>query len=162
MILKELFDLQIELDHAIAKNLNIENDFNNVYYVDKRVFALKVEVAEFANEVGFFKYWKQSHQIDRVKTLEELADVIHFFLSVGISRKYTFVKELDSLAWKKVPMEQLFQYLLNNNFDSSGKWKNGFEQLICIGFKLGYTANEMIQAYKSKREINFKRQEESY
>lgn len=162
MILEPLYKLQLELDQYVAKNLDMVEKFNWVEYVDKRIFALKVEVAELANEVAFFKYWKQSHVMDRGKALEELADVMHFFLSVGISRKYTFVQELDPLAWKKVPMEQLFQYLMNNNFDSSGKWKNGFEQLICIGFKLGYTAKEMIQAYKDKREKNFGRQKNGY
>ncbi len=162
MNIEPLFKLQLELDEYVAKNLGIVEEFNWVEYVDKRIFALKVEIAELANEVAFFKYWKQSHVIDKSKTIEELADVMHFFLSVGHSRKYTFIRELDPLAWKKVPMEQLFQYLMNNNFDSSGKWKNGFEQLICIGFKLGYTANEMVQSYKDKREKNFGRQKNGY
>lgn len=162
MNIEPLFKLQLELDEYVAKNLGIVDEFNWVEYVDKRIFALKVEIAELANCVSWFKYWKQSHVIDHAAAIEELADVMHFFLSVGHSRKYTFIRELDPLAWKKVPMEQLFQYLMNNNFDSSGKWKNGFEQLICIGHKLGYSLEEMEQAYKNKREINFKRQEEKY
>lgn len=162
MNIQPLFKLQLELDEYVAKNLGIVEEFNWVEYVDKRIFALKVEIAELSNEVAWFKYWKQSHVMDRGATLEELADVQHFFLSVGNSRKYTFIRELDPLAWKKVPMEQLFQYLMNNNFDSSGKWKNGFEQLICIGHKLGYSLEEMEQAYKDKREKNFQRQAVGY
>lgn len=162
MNIEPLFELQYELDGVIAKNLKLEHVFNAVEYVDKRIFALKTEIAEFANEVGWFKYWKQSHVIDRDKTLEELADVIHFFLSVGISRKYRFVKAIQPEGWDKVPLEHLFQYLMNNNFESSGSWLNGFEQLMCIGLKLGYTEEEMIAAYKVKRQKNFLRQASGY
>lgn len=160
MNLEPYFQLQKELDDFVSAKLGI--DLNEVEYVDKRVFALKVEIAELSNETAWFKYWKQSHIIDPIKTLFEIADCIHFFLSVGNSRKYNFIKELHPMDWNKVPLEHLFQYLLNNNFDSSGKWMDGFEQLLCIGYKLGYTSEEMEQAYKDKREINFQRQKESY
>lgn len=160
MIIEPYFKLQKELDDFVSEKLGI--DLNLVEFVDKRVFALKVEIAELANETGWFKYWKQSHVMDRAATLEEIADNIHFFLSVGNSRKYTFIKELHPMDWNKVPLEHLFQYLLNNNFDSSGKWMDGFEQLLCIGYKLGYTSEEMEQAYKDKREKNFTRQRENY
>jgi dimeric dUTPase (all-alpha-NTP-PPase superfamily) len=162
MNLEELYQLQIELDRVIVENLGLQDNFNSFDYVDKRVFALKVELGEFSNEVGWFKYWKRSHVMDREKTLEELADVIHFFLSVGISRKYTFIKEANPEAWSKVPLQHLFRYLMENNYDSSGKWINGFEQLICIGLKLDYTIDEILQAYRDKREENFRRQERKY
>lgn len=162
MNLEKLFEAQCELDIAIAKNLSMEDEFNSVETVDKRVFALKVELGEFSNEVGWFKYWKQSHVMDRAATLEELADVIHFVLSVGNSRKYNFIKEIHPELWNKVPLDRLFCYLMENNYDSSGKWKNAFEQLICIGLKLGYTEEEILQSYEDKRAINFKRQAAGY
>jgi len=162
MNIEELLQLQQELDIAIAKNLNMEDEFNSVEIVDQRVFALKVELGEWANVVGWFKYWKQSHVVDREESLEEQADFLHFLLSIGNSRKYTFIKEIHPERWEKVPVGRLFIYLMENNYDSSGKWLNAFEQLICIGLKLGYTEEEMIQAYKRKRDINFARIEGGY
>lgn len=162
MKLAELFKMQIELDIVIVKNLNIEEEFNSVEYVDKRVFAFKVELSEFSNEVGWFKYWKQSHRIDMVKTLEEHSDVMHFLLSVGNSMRYNFIEEIHPERWDKVPLDRLFIYLMENNFDSSGKWLNAFEHLICIGLKLGFTEDEMLQSYKEKNDENYARQKRGY
>lgn len=162
MSIEELCKLQKDLDDAITKNLGMEDEFNSVEVVDKRVFALKVELGELANEVGFFKYWKQSHVMDREKILEEHADVQHFLLSVGNSRKYDFIKEIHPERWMKVPLEYLFIYLMESNYDSSGKWMNAFEQLICIGLKLGFTEADMIQSYRAKNKINYQRIAEKY
>lgn len=162
MKLTKHYAMQDKLDHFVSVNLGIKDEFHNVEYVDKRVYALKVEIGEFSNEVGWFKYWKKSHVMDRPKALEELVDCMHFFLSVGISRKYTFIKELHPMDWNKVPVENLFKYLLSNDFDSSGKWQSGFEQLICIGYKLGFTSKEMEQAYIQKNTINYQRQKNGY
>jgi dimeric dUTPase (all-alpha-NTP-PPase superfamily) len=162
MKLVKLYAMQDKLDHFVSVNLGIKEVFHDVEFVDKRVFALKVEIGEFSNEVGWFKYWKQSHVMDREKALEELVDCMHFFLSIGISRKYTFIKEIHPMDWSKPPIESLFQYLLSNNFDSSGQWQSGFEQLICIGYKLGYTTKEMEQVYIQKNTVNYQRQNNGY
>jgi dimeric dUTPase (all-alpha-NTP-PPase superfamily) len=162
MNIENLLQMQKELDIAIAKNLNMEDEFNSVEIVDQRVFALKVELGEFANETGFFKYWKQSHTMNRAATIEELADVMHFLLSVGNSRKYNFIKEISPKEWNKVPMGRLFFYIMENNLNSSGYWKNAFEHLICIGLKLGFTEEEMLQAYQDKNAKNYARQAAGY
>jgi dimeric dUTPase (all-alpha-NTP-PPase superfamily) len=162
MIITELLEMQKELDIAIAQNLGMEDEFNSVEIVDQRVFALKVELGEFANEVGFFKYWKQSHIMDPKKTIEELADVMHFLLSVGNSRKYTFIKEIQPESFYKVPLSRLFFYLMENTYDSSGKWMCAFEHLVCIGLKLGFTETEMLEAYTAKNKVNYKRLSEKY
>lgn len=162
MIITELLEMQRDLDIAIAKNLGMEEEFNSVEIVDQRVFALKVELGEFANETGWFKYWKKSHIVNQEATLEEWADVLHFLLSVGNSRRYNFIKEIHPSRWDKVPTGRLFQYMMENNYDSSGKWLNAFEQLFCIGLKLGYTEEEMLHAYKDKNAENYARQERGY
>jgi dimeric dUTPase (all-alpha-NTP-PPase superfamily) len=158
----KLLEMQKELDIAIAQNLGMEDEFNSVETVDQRVFALKVELGEFANETGWFKYWKQSHIINQEATLEEWADVLHFLLSVGNSRKYNFIQDIQPDLWNKVPMGRLFIYIMENEMDSSGKWKNAMEQLFCIGLKLGYTEDEMLIAYVEKRKENFARQNRGY
>lgn len=161
MILNTLYEAQDKLDQFVAEKTGI--DIHDVENVDKRVFALKVEVAEFANETGWFKYWKRSHRMDRRKTLEEHADVTHFFLSVGLSRNYnTFIPELNPHQWYKVPMNHLFNYIMQSRFESSGHWKNAFEQHIQIGLKLGFTIGEMEVAYFQKNEKNFERQRSGY
>lgn len=164
MNLSVFYTTQQQLDQVIIEHSHLtESEFNSVENVDKRVFALKVEIAEFSNEVGWFKYWKKNHVRSDAKVLEELADVIHFFLSVGISRKYhTFVPTLDPIQWQKVPLEHLFRYLMENKYSSSGQWKNGFEQLIMIGIKLGFDIDQMTLAYFIKNKENIARQNRGY
>jgi dimeric dUTPase (all-alpha-NTP-PPase superfamily) len=162
MNITNLLETQKSLDIAIAKNLGIEDNFNSVGMVDDRIFALKVELGELSNETGWFKYWKKSHIINQAATLEELADVLHFVLSVGNSRKYTFINEIDPIQWDLVPIGRLFIYIMENAFDSSGKWKNAIEQLFCIGMKLGYSEAEIVQAYQDKNAENYARQSRGY
>jgi dimeric dUTPase (all-alpha-NTP-PPase superfamily) len=161
MELSKFYAAQQELDAFVSENLGI--NIHTVENVDKRVFALKVELSEFANETGWFKYWKQSHKMDRESALEEHADVTHFFLSVGLSRNYNkFIPTLDPRQWYKVPLEHLFRYIMESEIGSSGQWKNNFEQHIQIGLRLGFTIKEMELAYFLKRQKNFERQINKY
>lgn len=163
MNIEELYQLQYKLDQTVAANLNMsEEEFNSAECVENRIMATKVEVAELANEVGFFKYWKQSHVMKREATIEEWADVKHFLLSIGNSRGYNLIKEIDYKDWNKVPVKRLFVYLLENKYETVNDWLSAFEQLICIGIKLGFTEEEMIQAYREKRLKNFDRQRNNY
>ncbi len=160
MDLINLYACQKKVDQFISNNLGI--NIHDVEFVDKRVHALKVELGEFSNETGWFKYWKQSHEMDRAKTLEELADCIAFMLSVGISRKYEFVKEIHPNIWRKVPKGQLFHYLFENKLNSAGQWKVAFEHLIALGLKLGFSSGEIEAAYYNKSEKNIERQKSNY
>jgi dimeric dUTPase (all-alpha-NTP-PPase superfamily) len=163
--IEKLFTKQRELDTYIIQNIGMSaEDFHDTLTVDKRVFALKVELAEFANETGWFKYWKRSHRLKRKETLEELADVVHFFLSVGLSRRYTFpqMMELDPFKYVGDKQELLFTELMENPIKSSGNWKACFEMLLAIGIKLGFTLGEIETAYYAKHAENIERQKRNY
>lgn len=161
MELQPLYEVQKNVDMVIAKNLRKElhNDIENI---DMRVHAFKVEVSEFSNCTGWFKYWKQSHEMDKAETIEELADCMAFLLSVAISLNYTFVKAIKPHVWKNVPIGRLFRYLDRTDLGSAGKWAAAFEHVICIGLKLGFTIAEMEVAYYTKSGINVERQRNGY
>jgi dimeric dUTPase (all-alpha-NTP-PPase superfamily) len=163
--LETFYSKQEELEQFVRKNLGIsEEEFSSVPMVDKRIFAFKVEIAEFSNETAWFKYWKQSHVMDRGKVLEELADCIHFLLAIGIYRKYrNFVHSLDwEFHHTYKQEEQLYHDIMNNPIGSAGQWKTAFEQLIAIGIKLGYTLEEIELAYYLKNQENIERQMRNY
>jgi dimeric dUTPase (all-alpha-NTP-PPase superfamily) len=159
MNLNPLYEVQKNVDMVIANNLRIE--IHKEENVMKRIIAFKVEVGEFGNEIGFFKYWKQSHVMDRVKTIEELADCMAFLLSIGISRGYQ-VDEIDPYQWEKVPMEHLFNYLFRNKIQNRNEWQTAFENLMCIGLRLGFAIAEMEFAYYTKSGVNIERQKNCY
>jgi dimeric dUTPase (all-alpha-NTP-PPase superfamily) len=164
MDLTLFYSKQEYLEQFVRKNIGMtEEEFSSVPMVDKRIFAFKVELAEFSNETGWFKYWKQSHQMDRSKTLEELADCIHFLLAIGIYRKYRqFVKALDWESHMNDQMENLYHVIMESPIGSSGQWKRAFERLIAIGVKLGYNIEEITLAYLLKNQENIERQMRNY
>jgi dimeric dUTPase (all-alpha-NTP-PPase superfamily) len=131
--------------------------------LDKRVFAFKVEFGEFSNEVGWFKYWKQSHVMQLDKVLEELADCIHFLLAIGIHRNYCkFIPEIDYEFWMEKEIETLYHEIMNSSIGSSGQWKNALEQLFCIGIKLDFDIKQLELAYLLKNQKNIERQMRGY
>lgn len=164
MELNRLYDKQRELELFVQEKTGISaEEFKSVEMVDKRVFALKVELGELSNETAWFKYWKQSHVMDRGKVIEELADCIHFILSIGIYRNYCkFVHELNWQQWMKVPIEHLYRYVMESGIGSSGHWRNAFEHLICIGIKMDFTLDEILAAYDAKNTKNIERQRANY
>jgi dimeric dUTPase (all-alpha-NTP-PPase superfamily) len=102
MKLEMYYQKQQELEQFVRKNIGMsEEEFSSIEMVDKRIFAFKVELAEFSNETAWFKYWKQSHVMNKANVIEELADCIHFLLAIGIYRNYiNFRPELDySFSW---------------------------------------------------------------
>jgi dimeric dUTPase (all-alpha-NTP-PPase superfamily) len=164
MNLQLFYEKQEYLEQFVRKNIGMsEEEFSSVPMVDKRIFAFKVELAEFSNETGWFKYWKQSHKMDRSKVLEELADCIHFMLAIGIYRKYRqFVKELDWKRWTVIGETALYTQIMQSEIGSSGQWKVAFEKLIAIGVKLGYNIEEITLAYLLKNQENIERQMRNY
>ena len=78
--LSELFEAQKQLDARIAENHNVTYESTR----SRRTLSLLVELGELANSTRCFKYWsnKGSEPLERV--LDEYADALHFFLSLGI------------------------------------------------------------------------------
>lgn len=162
--LQLFYDKQRYLEQFVRENIGMsEEEFSSVPMVDQRVFAFKVEFAEFANETAWFKYWKQSHVIDRANTLEELADCVHFIVAIGLYRNYhKFVKLIDHEPHMKLPEAILYHEIMQNPIQSSSQWKKAFEMLLAIGAKLNYTLDEIEAAYLAKNQKNIERQIQKY
>jgi dimeric dUTPase (all-alpha-NTP-PPase superfamily) len=164
MKLEMYYQKQQELESFVRKNIGMsEEEFSSIEMVDKRIFAFKVELAEFSNETGWFKYWKQSHVMNKANVIEELADCIHFLLAIGIYRKYhTFVHTLDWEFFMDRPEEHLYTAIMESGIGSAGAWKRVFEQLIAIGVKLGFEIEQIELAYLLKNQKNIQRQVNNY
>jgi dimeric dUTPase (all-alpha-NTP-PPase superfamily) len=83
--LSELFKAQARLDETIAKNHNVSYATTR----SPRTLALLVEIGEFANTTRCFKYWSNKGSEAKDVVLDEYADGLHFFLSLGIDIKTT-------------------------------------------------------------------------
>ncbi|MFJ5768344.1 dUTP diphosphatase [Psychrobacillus sp. NPDC093180] len=161
MNLTKLFKMQQALDEYIQTNKRVDEDV----FV-KKGLALVVELAELANETRCFKFWSDKGPSEQNVILEEYVDSIHFLLSLGIE------KGLDDLTdW---PMEDKEEdlttlFLLTNEAIIAflhESTKSTYEEIWvlygAIAEKLGFTSEDVLQAYISKNETNYERQKSGY
>lgn len=161
-----MLKIQDELDSHIGKTKEIE--MNN--YKTERIIALQVEFNELLNQLPFlFKYWSSKYTdknaIKWDKVLEEYVDGWHFILSIGNDfgikdYEYTEPKEPK----RAVQDMRVLAMGINNIISRLEKkdYKVLVDHYILFGKKLGFTKEEVINAYKKKLEINYQRQEQGY
>lgn len=99
MKLKELFEMQEKLDTEIMEN-KFAGCLENKDVLVERLLALQVEVSELANATRCFKYWSGKGAESKERLLDEYADVLHFFLSVGLALGFTS-EEVEEAYIKK-------------------------------------------------------------
>ena len=160
MNLNKLFPVQKKLDEHILS----EKGLRGQDLLKKKTVALICELYELSNELKFFKFWKEDIKINRDLALEEYSDVIHFALSIANDLGYTEHKyvhtegtDLNDLVLgitniaTIIPQskeEHHVHTLLNN--------------IIQLGYQLGFTEEQVIDAYFNKNEENYARQENGY
>lgn len=181
MNLEKLYKKQEELDKYIMKNRNIV--MSDEELLDKTILALLVEVGELANATRCFKHWSLKGPESKERLLDELADVWHFYLSIGnqIGRKFKHLNEKPKneiekvfQMWEKTlnfnrerVMTQILLELYRNttislNDKQNLKYESMGKGIYLIGKLLGFTNQEVEQAYLKKHEENYKRQREGY
>ena len=74
--LRELVDIQKKVDERIKENWNRPVDAEGL------ILAFNVELFEYFNAIGIWKWWKNNHKIDRFRILDELSDLFAFYISL--------------------------------------------------------------------------------
>ncbi|MFJ7934890.1 dUTP diphosphatase [Sporosarcina sp. NPDC096371] len=161
MELVKLFSMQRELDSFIQNNREQQTEV-----FQEKGLALLIELAELANETRCFKFWSTKGPSDDAIILEEYVDSIHFLLSLGIE------KDLHTLTnWPVGEIEgnltQLFlkttaaihRFLDELTMES---YKQVWIHYGAIANSLGFTNEDIIQAYIAKNEENYIRQKTGY
>ena len=159
--LKELYALQKGLDEDIAKRHQVtyESTF------EKRLLALFVELGEFANETRCFKFWSLKDPSEKSVILDEYADALHFFLSLGLAIgiddfAFSFMKPQETLSKAILGVyEKVLEFDKKREKVSYGIAFQSFLNLLPL---LGYSFPDMEEAYKKKLAVNYKRQETHY
>lgn len=161
---KELQPIQDEVNAVVNARL-IENDLDLPDAMSYLV-AMHVEFFEFINAVGTFKFWKHSHTHDKERILDELADIMAFFLSIGkinddmdavISETEVELADYDTLA------------IIRSVSAAIQTGEETANDLILMGIaieiarrEVGATWDEIADAYKKKSAENIARQERGY
>jgi dimeric dUTPase (all-alpha-NTP-PPase superfamily) len=170
MNLEKLFQAQKVLRDRI--NYNEPDRFN------KLILALLVELGECANEWRGFKFWSvnQLAHTSAVRVpcmmeedkefynplLEEYVDGLHFVLELGLELGFEDVEiKVTKPKGKTIEWFTSAFYIINKLETEPELWiyNNLFNDYIGLGFKLGFTLEQIEQAYFAKNKINHDRQE---
>ncbi|TQR19836.1 dUTP diphosphatase [Psychrobacillus vulpis] len=161
MNLEKLFTMQQALDEYIQSNKQVKEDV-----FSKKGLALLVELAELANETRCFKFWSEKGPSGQYVILEEYVDSIHFLLSLGIEKGFT---DLESWPIENIEAELTDLFLLTNEAIISflkSPTRNNYEKMWvlygAIAKNLGFSGEEVLQAYIQKNETNYERQKSGY
>ncbi|CDQ17966.1 dUTP diphosphatase [Halobacillus karajensis] len=159
MNLEKLFEIQGGLDYHITKEKQLgEEDLTS-----NKILAFKVELGELLNEIPeSFKFWSNRKDSKREDIREEFVDGMHFLLSVAIERKYHTYVTNASLIVEEGNVIDFCNRTFESSINSSGEWLRVFETYLSLGVSLGFTLEEMEQAYYDKNEINHRRQINGY
>lgn len=178
MDLQKLFQTQKVLRDRI--------DYNEPDRFNKLILALIVETGECANEQRSWKFWSQDQTPRTHKArgaymdiedaefynplLEEYVDKLHFILEIGLELNYT---DIQVWPYKEKNIVNQFIELTGRTYNlyfqnriSGAVYKEMYENLFCtflgLGEMLGFTWEQIEQAYFEKNRINHQRQEVGY
>lgn len=163
MNIKKMLYAQKELDDIWMKRANLTE-----YPLEMTITAYRVELGELLQEWKQFKYWKMNKgEINRDKMLEEWADCMHFALSLDYNNyplnstdhyNIILIKHLENFI-KSIETWNIYR-ILNSCFYVDKV--RILENTLKLGLKLGYTLEELEQAYWRKNMINWKRIKNNY
>ena len=161
MNLDKLFIMQEELDRFIQTNKGVDEDL-----FDKKGLALIVELAELANETRAFKFWSSKGPSDREVILEEYVDSIHFLLSLGIDRDLNMLSEWpDPLPDKDLTAlflktnRSILEFLEEHSMSTYQTVWSCYGRIADI---LGFSYEDVMEAYVAKNQKNYDRQKNGY
>lgn len=159
-IIKDMIERQKRLDIAMYGS-------NNASYDRERTrLALIDEIGELNHELkAVWCWWKKTQKpVDREKVLGELADLWHFVLNI-FYHEYPYVTDdflNKSVTIEGVDIAQLnvstIYYSLIDLYQDNWILKNMF----ILSLRLGFTFEEVYEAYKEKNEINYLRIKNNY
>ncbi len=167
MNLVKLFELQSILDNRILTEKQITPES----VIHKLILALVVELAELANEWQGFKFWKVNPQ-PKEKMLEEFVDGEHFFISLalklGIPPQEYYTYDLEIMDETEDVFTEIIHHVTMSRFVPDKKRKIVNLTMAHALFlnlatqRLGFTWQQIEQAYLDKNQINHQRQEQGY
>lgn len=152
----EMLHIQEDLDNSFMKYIG-----NDKLDIEKVKMALFDELGEVNHEMKEeWCYWKKSQKpVDRDKLKEELADVLHFCLTLHrLYNGFDFSLEeyKESKFWY---LNNSWDYLLRNIAIPDNDTL--YDYFVMIE-KLGFTFDEMYDAYMEKNKINYERMKRGY
>lgn len=166
--LTELFQMQRVLDKdIIAKHKENYDRYDMLY---NKVYALKNEVNEAWNATNSFKMWSAKFEQPKDTFLEEMVDILHFWLSVAMDFKIKnllrtiYITETKINGFNKAffHMDKNANHLIGKaEYKDSIGAKRPLIMMMDLFYKIiefaGFTWDDVVRMYKEKNQENFNR-----
>lgn len=164
-LIKEMLHKQAELDKSIMSAYGLKKITD-----DKLTFAILDEVGELTHELkGDWCWWKKTQApVDDKNVLGELVDIWHFVLSYqnhfkdgeeGMINARAVVRNSKRI----LNLLKTKEYRLSEELSDLVAWELcKLERLIAITEYLGFTVEQVYEAYCDKNKVNYQRLESGY
>ena len=176
--LSKLFETQKVLEERIVK----EHELEGCNLLPYKFLALHVELGELANEQRTWKFWSKDqepriavpkvewsdgipNQIIKNPLLEEYVDCLHFILDIGLELKANVNYQFRAEKYPEIVTQFNRLYRELGSLWDYGRLARYYwvvEMFIGLGELIGFTWDEIEQAYYAKNKINHERQESGY
>ncbi|TWI57015.1 dUTP diphosphatase [Halalkalibacter nanhaiisediminis] len=162
MEIEKLFLIQKQLNDRIIQEHRLEGKdlFTEVQ------LAFLVELGELANETRCFKYWSRKPSSKREVILEEYVDGLHFVLTLGLALRYTNVIIKQTYPYLETMTEQFLEVMKQthelNRERSNENYQRLVDSFLGLGQQLGFSYEEIEEAYLAKNKVNHQRQDNGY
>lgn len=173
--LQPMFTIQQQLDNHILENFP---ELKHVDLFDKRVLSLQIELGEFINELPeVFKFW--SHKKNKYEAaLEEYVDCLHFILSIGNEARCRIDKPIpvsghDDVVELFLELQQIATHIshirkmtdlpaVTKHDVVNQRYATMLGMFIRLGELIGFSWEDIEQAYHDKNDTNYERQRNGY
>ncbi|WP_291634424.1 dUTP diphosphatase [Clostridium sp.] len=161
MNLQKLFQMQNDLDNRILT----EHNLYGIPLLQKKILSLQVELGELANETRCFKFWSIKLPSTKDVILEEYVDCLHFILSIGLEKNFADITLNTKYITCELSQQFLNLYVNISDFiicSSIDNYLNIFQNFLSLGENLGFSKEDIENAYLYKNNINHERQDNGY
>lgn len=155
----------LELQKQLDNNIHTKHNINPKEVFEKRRLALIVEICEMINVNRCFKFWSLKKDYDKQVLGDEFVDCLHFILSISLHFDLDQTEyEIKDVVYddNELTLKVLYLISLAGKIESKEDCKKFIIQLFELAFTFGFTAQDIIDFYIKKNQVNFKRQQDNY
>ena len=112
-----------------------------------------------------FKFWSLKKDYDKQVLGDEFVDCLHFILSISLHFNLDQTEyEIKDVVYddNELTLKVLYLISLAGKIESKDDCKKFIIQLFELAFTFGFTAQDIIDFYIKKNQVNFKRQQDNY
>lgn len=155
----------LKLQKQLDNNIHTKHNINPKEVFEKRRLALIVEICEMINVNRCFKFWSLKKDYDKQVLGDEFVDCLHFILSISLHFDLDQTEyEIKDVVYddNELTLKVLYLISLAGKIESKDDCKKFIIQLFELAFTFGFTAQDIIDFYIKKNQVNFKRQQGNY